>query len=136
MRIFRYVHCVLYLYSNDKKRSWEIGSLRELTAIAQFGERPGWDHLLRVRELGSSMLVELTDRVAASADTLDTLYLPGKLYEGADGFLEGTLENVAGDEVNLAPRWRAMCTKLATACAGEAMRGEGPVLIESSPTLS
>jgi hypothetical protein len=79
------------------------------------------------------MLVELADRVAASADTLDTLYLPGKLYEGADRFLEGTLENVAGDEVNLAPRWRAMCTKLATACAGEAMRGEGPAFIESSP---
>jgi len=127
---------VLYLYSNDKKRSWEIGSMRELTAIAQFGERPGWDHLLRARELGSSMLVELADRVAASADTLDTLYLPGNLYEGADGFLEGTLEIVAGDEVNLAPRWRAMCAKLATACAGEVMRGEGPVLIESSPTLS
>jgi hypothetical protein len=110
--------------------------MRELTAIAQFGERPGWDHLLRARELGSSMLVELADRVAASADTLDTLYLPGNLYEGADGFLEGTLEIVAGDEVNLAPRWRAMCAKLATACAGEVMRGEGPVLIESSPTLS
>lgn len=135
MSIVRYVHCVLYLFSNDRKRSWEIGSLTELTAIAQFGERPGWDHILRSREIGSALLVELVDRVSASADALDTLYLPGKLYDAGGGFLEGTLENVVGDEVNLAPRWRAMCSKLATACAGEAMRGEGPVLIESSPTL-
>ena len=81
------------------------------------------------------MLVELVDRVSASADALDTLYLPGKLYDASEGFLEGTLGDVVGDEVNLAPRWRAMCSKLATACAGEAMRGEGPVLIESSPSL-
>ncbi len=134
MSIFSYVHRVLYLYSNDRTRSWEIGSLRELTAIAQFGERPGWDHILRARELGSSMLVELADRVAASADVLDSLYLPGKLYEGYDGLIEGTMDNVVGDEVNLAPRWRVMCSKLATACAGEAMRGEGPAFIESGPT--
>jgi hypothetical protein len=134
LSIFSYVHRVLYLYSNDRTRSWEIGSLRELTAIAQFGERPGWDHILRARELGSSMLVELADRVAASADVLDSLYLPGKLYEGYDGLIEGTMDNVVGDEVNLAPRWRVMCSKLATACAGEAMRGEGPAFIESGPT--
>lgn len=124
---------MLYLYSNDRKRSWEIGSLRELTAIAQFGERPGWDRILRARELGSSMLVELADRVASSIDVIDTLYLPGKLYVGADGFLEGTLENVVGVEVNLSPRWRTVCSKLTAACAAEAMRGEGPVFVESSP---
>ena len=61
------------------------------------------------------MLVELVDRVSASADALDTLYLPGKLYDAGGGFLEGTRGGVR--------------------CAGEAMRGEGPVLIESSPTL-
>lgn len=126
---------MLYLFSNNRKRSWEIGSLRELAAIAQFGERPGWDHILRSREIGSAMLVELADRVASSADTLDTLYLPGKLYDAGEGFLEGTLDNVTGDEVNLSPRWRAMCSKLASACALEAARGEGPVFIESSPTL-
>lgn len=126
---------MLYLFSNDRKHSWEIGSLTELAAIAQFGERPGWDHILRSREIGSAMLVELADRVASSADTLDTLYLPGKLYDAGEGSIEGTLDSVAGEDVNLSPRWRAMCSKLSDVCALEAVRGEGPVFIESSPSL-